>query len=247
MDYKIAIPTYLRYEKLKNKTLNLLKKNNIDLSKIFIFVANEDEYNKYKSVIGDEYNIIIGELGITNQRNFISNFFNEGEMIVSLDDDISEIIELVDNEFKNKNNLNQFFKDSFKNIKDHNCYIWGVYSIYNKGFMLKNKNISYDLKFIIGSLYGFIVRKDNDLKLNISAEGKEDIEQSILYFIKDKIVMRYNRITFKTKRIDEGGLGKDRFLINEKASKYLLDTYPDMVRPYKRKNGMCEITMKKIK
>jgi hypothetical protein len=35
MDYKIAIPSYLRHKELKNKTLNTLKNNNISPDKIF--------------------------------------------------------------------------------------------------------------------------------------------------------------------------------------------------------------------
>jgi hypothetical protein len=109
--------------------------------------------------------------------------------------------------------------------------------------MLKNVEISFNLKFIIGVLYGFINRKDKDLILNTQAEGKEDIEQTILYYLKDKKIMRYNHITFKTQMLAKGGLGKDRFIINEKASQYIHNTYPNITKIKKRKNGMCEIKL----
>ena len=55
--YRIAIPTYQRYEGLK-KTLNTLKRNNIDKSIIDIFVNSKEEYEIYKPLY-ENYNIII--------------------------------------------------------------------------------------------------------------------------------------------------------------------------------------------
>lgn len=247
MDYKIAIPSYKRQVKLKTHTLKLLQDNNIDKSNIYIFVANDEEYNNYTSIIDNDYNIIIGELGITNQRNFIRNYFNEGDKIVSMDDDIKQLIELNDNKLITKNNLNDFFNQSFQLLKNNNCYIWGVYPIKNSYFMKKNVNeISFDFKFIIGVIHGFIVRKDTDLYLNPQAESKEDILQSILYYLKDKKVMRYNHITFKTQFLAEGGLGKDRFLLNKNASYYIKDKFPDIASIYQRNNGMYEIRLTKL-
>ena len=43
MDYKIAIPSYKRPETIKNKTLKLLSKYNIDKKKVTVFVANDKE------------------------------------------------------------------------------------------------------------------------------------------------------------------------------------------------------------
>ena len=40
-------------------------------------------------------NIIIGVLGLKNQRNFISEYYPEGKHIVEMDDDIREIMQLV--------------------------------------------------------------------------------------------------------------------------------------------------------
>ena len=82
MSFKIAIPTYKRYN---IKTLSLLKEFN--KTDIYIFVANQDEYEKYYNEYPN-YNIIIGELCICNQRNFITNYFNEDTIVICMDDDI---------------------------------------------------------------------------------------------------------------------------------------------------------------
>ena len=54
--FKIAIPSYQRYN---IKTLSLLKEFN--KSDIFLFVADQFEYEKYHNEYPN-YNIIIGEL-----------------------------------------------------------------------------------------------------------------------------------------------------------------------------------------
>jgi hypothetical protein len=137
-----------------------------------------------------------------------------------------------------------FFKDAYKNLIKEKLFIWGIYPVRNPFFM-KPKTTT-DLKFIIGVLRGFINRHSKDLEPSVDSEGKEDYEQSILYFKKDGGVFRYNNITVKTKFNAVGGLGKDRFDMNKKAADYLKKTYPDIITIFHRKNGMTEVKMKRM-
>lgn len=84
--YKIAIPSYSRSDIIKNKTLNTLERFNIPKSLIYIFVVQE-EYDLYNSL---DYNVIVGNKGLINQRKFIENYFNENELIICIDDDITD-------------------------------------------------------------------------------------------------------------------------------------------------------------
>lgn len=87
--FRIAIPTYDRCDNFK--TIKFLEDNNIPLDIIDIFVANENEREKYIFKIGTKYNFIVGELGIMNQRNFITDYYPENQIIVSMDDDIENL------------------------------------------------------------------------------------------------------------------------------------------------------------
>jgi len=111
-------------------------------------------------------------------------------------------------------------------------------------FFMKDK-VTTDLKFIIGTMYGFINRHDSSLQPNSSIKEKEDYETSILYYLKDGGVVRYNNVTIKTKFHAEGGLGKTegRFQANKEAAAYLEKTYPDLVSVFHRKNGMPEVRL----
>ncbi len=87
--YNIAIPSHNRSQIIKKKTLRFLQKHNIPKSDIYIFVT-EEEIPAYEESL-DGYNICVGGEGIANQRMAISNFFDEDEFIVSIDDDLDDI------------------------------------------------------------------------------------------------------------------------------------------------------------
>jgi hypothetical protein len=245
----IAIPTYNRSDVLERKTLTTLLKGGIEPKQIYIFVANQKEKKIYEDAIPrDKYNqMIVGKLGITNQRKFIKNYFKEGDQVVSIDDDVEGIFKLVGNKqhpvpILVETKAKPFFISAFKRLEKEGLYMWGIYPVRNPFFM--KQTVSTGLSFIIGALHGYIVRHDKSLEPNIKSEGKEDYHQSILYYLKDGGVVRFNNITIKTKFLAKGGLGEDRFERNRLSAEYLQSTYPTLVSIFHRKNGMTEIRLK---
>ena len=275
-DYVIAIPSYNREKEIVSKTLATLLNGGVSKNKIYIFVANKEQEKKYIDAVPKTHyhKIVVGKIGIANQRVFISNYFPVNKYIVSLDDDVEELQKLSGNSAFSrrlkKNNLlgskanstrkramaratgkqklvklkdlDGFFKEAYKVLKRERLYIWGVYPVRNAFFMY-NK-ITTDLKFIIGVTFGYINRKLKELIP--TAEGKEDIEQSILYYKKDGGVVRFNNVVPKTKFNAPGGLGTDRFDMNKKAAEYLKKTYPDIITIFHRKNGMTEVKLARM-
>jgi len=242
--YSVAIPTYNRSDIIYKKTLSTLLNGGVNYKNIFIFVANKIEYQKYEEVLPKEcYNkIIIGKIGIAKQRTFIRNYFKEGEYVVSIDDDVEEVLQLKNNKLAKIKDLHTFFMKAYEDLKREKRYLWGIYPVKNPFFM-KN-TLSDGLTFVIGVLHGYIVRHLNSLTPNTQSEGKEDYEQSILYYNKDGGVLRYNYITIKTKFLAKGGLGEDRFETNKKAAEYLFKKYPKFITIFYRKNGMTEVKLR---
>lgn len=246
-NYVVAIPTYNRVKELVHKSLPTLKNGKVSPSKIYIFVANKEQEKLYKEAVPPSmyHKIVVGKLGIANQRKFISKYFPEKQYIVSMDDDV-EALEMMTSPDKlvKIHDLDKFFKDAYKKLKEENLYIWGIYPVHNPFFM--KKNISTGLKFIIGVLYGYINRHNTKLEPSVQAETKEDYEQSILYYKLDGGVLRYNYIVPKTKFNAPGGLGTDRFERNKKAADYLKKTYPDIITIFHRKSGMPEVKLGRL-
>jgi hypothetical protein len=241
MDYVITIPTYKRYNEITKKTLSTLSRYFIPSNKIYIFVASDEEKREYEKYVSlDDYNeMIVGFLGITNQRNFITNYFPENTYIISIDDDVECIMKL-GNEIEN---FEELIKSNYKLMKKNNCDTWGIYPVNNLFFIKNQKEYTYDFKFIIGCLFGFINTKK--YILNNECDSKEDYERSVLSFINCGTIMRCNNISIKTKFYANGGLGKNREIKNINAVKYLIDTYPLYFSRKFRKDGREEIRCKK--
>lgn len=248
MDYTIAIPSYRRSSILQKKTLNTLKTLGIKKELINIFVI-EEEYDDYKKQCNPDCygNIIIGVKGLVQQRDFISKYYLENTKIISMDDDI-ESLDLTMTEYKS---ADEFFNDAFQICYENNAYIWSLYPVFNPFFRKTKQPITTHLNFIIGAFYGYINRL-NTPELNLTiASNKEDVERTIKYWLKDKSVVRFNQIGFKTKYYgsDGGGLGKfkDRLEVMKNDAIAINAEYPSITKIKIRKNGMYEIVFKNVK
>ena len=246
-NYVIAIPSYNRVDEIIQKTLQTLYDYKINKNKIYIFVANKEQYKMYHENVPKElYNkIVIGKLGITHQRIFISKYFLEKQYIISLDDDIEEVLQLKSSvKVVKVKDLHSFFLEAYELMKEEGLNIWGIYPVNNPFFM--KPNVTDGLKFIIGVMYGYINRHNKKLYPSQSIEMKEDYEMSILFYKMDGGVIRFNNITVKTKFNATGGLGADRFDKSKRSAEYLKKTYPDIISIFHRKNGMAEVRMARM-
>jgi hypothetical protein len=252
-DYIVCIPSYKRAVVCKERTLNTLHKNNIDPKKIYVYVANKEDYELYKNTLDPKtYNkLVIGKKGLVPQRQFISNQWPANKHIVFLDDDVESIDLSLSSEFK-KHNLDYFIKYAFSECVKNKSYIWGVYAVFNPFFRKARKDMTTDLNYIVGAFYGIINRPNlKAIQLTITKENgqKEDVERTLKYFLHDGIVLRFNKIGFVTKYYGkEGGLGRfeDRIKPMLEASKKLKAKYGDYGEIKMRGNGMAEFVLKKV-
>jgi hypothetical protein len=228
----------------------MLKENGIDKSKIFVYVANQEEYDEYIKVLDKGlYNkLIIGEKGIVPQRRFISRQWAEGKNIVSFDDDVKK----VDLKMSKYKTLDAFFKDAFIECRKQKVFIWGVYPVYNPFFRKDQMPITTCLNYIVAAFYGYINRpnlKAIRTTLTEKTGQKEDVEMSLRYFIHDGIVLRFNKVGFITKYYgSSGGLGtfEERLKPMLEASKVLKKHFPEYGEIMTKKTGMTEFRLKKI-
>ena len=125
-----------------------------------------------------------------------------------MDDDIEELFYRInDTEQAILNDLSKFIQKTENYMEKTGAHLWGVYPVNNPYFKPKLE-ISTDLQFIIGVFHGYINRHDINLYPSVRCIVKEDYEQSILFYKKDKSIIRFNNIRFKTKFNADGGLIK---------------------------------------
>lgn len=272
-DYIVAIPTYKRYAQVFEKSITTLINGNVLPSKIHLFVANKEEYRKYKEVLplGSYHKIIIGKKGIMNQRNFMNQYFPEGTCVLYLDDDVEKVLHLNEEGLLRKaeaqtprgyggirspslielKNIDNFIIKAFNECKKRGIYLWGIYPVNNIMFMKPRPKMSFGLRFILGTFYGQIIRHSKDLVLTV--QEKEDFQNSILHYIKDHSVIRFDKVSIKTKfyNPDGGIMGshtlEQRREAHKKAATKLKQLYPQYGEVWMRKNGVYEFRLKPLK
>ena len=238
---KIAIPSHKRSEQFKQKTYNLLKKHNFDSKDIYIFVSPES-YEEYSKIFID-CNVILSKNNILDTRNHIIDFFNEGEQIVELDDDVEDIVHTI-KEIKSTSveDLQEIFKDSFEKCKGG---LWGMNATLtsNNFFASGKDSIGLQQLSIVNSCLGYYNRKD----IKLTVPEKEDFERVILFYKKDIPILKRGQYGIKTKYWKNAGGIQDRYNfekrkeVQELSANMIMEQYPGHAFKSQRKNGIIDI------
>ena len=152
---------------------------------------------------------------------------------------ISHLIVEKNNKYYGVIHIQNIIKEG-KDLMDKNNYnLWGMYPVPNYYFM-KNE-ISTNLKFCIGRVFGFNNTKD----VICNDDCRDDYERSILYYDRDGGIIRFNHYVCDADTyIGKGGLAESRTIEKMKKScDYLLQKYPQYVRPKTCKSQYPEIRL----
>lgn len=252
-----VIPSYKRYETVKEKTLSFLKSQGIPASRIHVWVNDKEkgEYNKYRKALSGEWfediQIKKGVPTISAQRNFIEKYYPEGTPIFSMDDDIVSC-----NTVAYKNNrpdftpvtdfLNEVVNRGFSECQKTGATMFGIYAAANPMFMdsaLAKGDVQGRICYIIGSSYGFYA--DPSPELDRTVEHAEDFMASCRRYVRDGIVIRLAGYTMVSDyRGEAGGLqasgARSDISKQDAGVNGVYEEYPDITtRVYKK--GLPEI------
>lgn len=247
MNYEIAIPSYKRHETIKKKTLKVLSDHHIDPERITIFVADEDEFAKYKKSLENTpyQNIVVGVPTIGAQRNFIERYYSENTKLMMFDDDIEEVQRKISEQKLGPiDNLEEeIIQRGFDECKKAGAKTFGIYAAANAYFM--KDRVQTKLCYIIASMFGVIVEHSKDLE-RVTNHG-EDYEYSIRQYIKNGAVCRLDNYTVKSNYYKEdGGLQtiRTKEYVHDSIKK-IADMFPDYCTMYIREStGNAELRLK---
>jgi len=216
---RLAIPTYRRSDIVAKKTLAFLERTGYPAGLIYLFVADEQEKEIYLNTVPFYLygHIVVGVPGLVNQRNFITDFFDDEEIIVCMDDDI-ESIDCINNHFLG------LVEYAVKLIDIRTGGLFGIRP--NNDGRLYTFTTTSHLAFIIGS---FNIRR-NHHTIRLTQTQKHDYEMSILYFLHYGKIFRYNGAGVKTKYMkNAGGLTEERRVQNmQECVDALCERFPGM-------------------
>ena len=246
-DYVFVVPSYRRAKAFANKTLMTLKRNGIQSKNIFCFLSDPTEESDYRNEcdkVGFFPGIIPSVKTLSANRNFIVNYFPEGQKLVWCDDDLDRI------QFRKDEktlveclNFGEHIEAAFGVCEKEQAFLWGVFAAANPFFM--SDKIASGLYYIIGSCYGTINRHED--VAYVSLEDKEDFERTLKYYVNDGKIVRLNYLTVKSAYYTEkGGMQEDRTAERiDTSAKFLAEKYPDLCSWYVRKTtGHTELRLR---
>lgn len=246
-DWIIAIPSYRRAETLRDKTLQTLKSYKIPRARIHVFVANKEEAATYKATLDPTTygHLHIAEPGMGAVRNYITRFFPVGKQIFNMDDDIRGFIEYAAGARRNERplrDLSAAITRGFAETRRTGYRLFGFYPVAN-GYFMKEGHTT-DLKYVIGAVWGIV----NPGKiLTVTIDDKEDYLRSVIMYLLDGGIIRYNDVAPQTAYYKEpGGMQETRTMRRiEVSAKAMVTAFPDLVTiNLTKKSGMPEVRLR---
>ena len=140
-DYQIAVPSYKRQNTLITQTLATLKRYGTDMSRVTVFVADHQEeliYRTAMEAVGwDDVKIVVGVLKLGRQRQFIDQYYPKGTRLVSIDDDLADLVVRINEKKMEPLNMSfdELVKIGFDLCEKYGAKLWSVYPVANAMFM----------------------------------------------------------------------------------------------------------------
>jgi len=228
MDFVIVIPTYDRSDNFK--TIKFLTAQNVPDELITIFLANEEEKTKYRAAArpDNRYNWVVGVLGIRNQRNFITDYFPEGQIIVSIDDDIIDIVH------KDNKPFMEWLPECIAYLRESNLGLMSVSPSSNPYFFqVRNKTVSFKKGCYLAVGVFHIFKNHREHKITIDL--LDDYDRSMMFMTQYGVNARYMDVFLKTVYWGKGGLSSQRTLqYYENQVESILAKYPGILKTRER-------------
>ena len=247
-EWIIAIPSYKRATTLRDKTLHVLQSYKIPRAKIHVFVANKAEYDTYKTALDPATygHLHIAEPGMAAVRNYITRFFPIGKHIFSMDDDIRGLVEWSATGRRNEQPLRCLataITMGFREATKTGFRLFGFYPIPN-GYFMKPGPLTTDLRYIAGGIWGLV---NPGPILTLGLDDKEDYLRTLMMYVLDGGVIKYNNIAPLTVGYaGDGGMQEERTMNRIAASaQALVDAFPDLVKlNLTKKSGKPEVRLR---
>jgi len=248
-NWLIAIPSYRRATTLRDKTLALLRHYKIPAARIHVFVATKEEADTYRATLepGSYGHLHIAEPGMAAVRNFITRFFPVGQQIFNMDDDIRGFIEWSPTAARHERplrDLSAAITAGFAAARRTGYRLFGFYPVAN-GFFMRDGPPTTDLKYVIGAVWGII--NPGAAALTVTIDDKEDYLRTVIMYLLDGGVLRFNNIAPQSAYYKEpGGMQEERTMNRIRGSaEAMVAAFPDLVKiNLTKKSGMPEVRLR---
>jgi len=242
----VCVPTYKRPEIFVKKTLKTLRQGGVPLDRVYVYVADEEEaiaYRAWTAIKLPDTQIVVGRLGLAAQRQFIQEAWPTGQLIVFVDDDISQVKRLTGTSLTAVLDLPTEFDRAFREMDTVGAGIWGVYPAASALYM--SDTVGTSLGYLIGALYGIRNTRGPTLRFG---DNQEDKERTLRYWQRDGVLCRLNYLTILTRYYGPGGMDTPtRKAETEAATQRLVEEFPGLVtQTYKARHGIYDLKFRRM-
>jgi hypothetical protein len=232
----VAVPSHARATTCNTATLKILADRGVPRERVRVFVA-PSERDVYRRGLDPALyaEVFVGGDGVAAQRNAIAQFYPEGALVVMMDDDVRDVRQRVSARgHEPVVDLGPVFERGFRHVVQAGVGLWGVYPTLNPFYM--SNRVRVGLYFCIGQLTGCINTRQAWAQLHL--EQKDDYERTLRWFERYGGVVRLDNLACESPLYGPGGLQAgdrpDRAAVNAREVTWLLQTWPELVRPSPR-------------
>jgi hypothetical protein len=239
MNFEIAIPSYQRPKKCKETTLAYLHSQQIDPTRITLFLKNEEELKAYAEEISGIKMVVCLNRNLNEKKTFINQYYPEGQNVLNMDDDIKEVV-FLDPTRRFVSVINRLFDL----LQEEKCSLFGVYPVHTSNNYYLKERVAVGLNFCIGQLSGFINQKIVFPPLFC---GKEDKWLSLYLYEKEGKTLRYEGACCKSNNNAPGGLTEFRATGEiEEEAKALVALFPSLTKFKVKANGDPDVVFNRL-
>lgn len=238
MEYRFGIPSYKRHDRAH--TIPTLRSLGYSKEAIVVAVQTKDDYEKYMDAYGADATIIYKPAkNCAQNRNTLIDYFPDGERFIMLDDDVKSFCRMEEfgekkefYRYTNKEQLNALFDKMFAFCEKRHSPMWAWYPVPNAFFM----SGTIDLRNIyVATIIG--IENNHSVKFDETFDLKEDFEISLRLMRLGYNAVRFNGYTVEANHMSKGGCEDARKEgSNSKRCKELLERYPTLIKPSRRKD-----------
>ena len=253
---KIAIKTKDRVERFREKTYSkIIKHYDFDETLVHLFVSNDTDVENYSKAY-PRCKVIKGPDGICQIDNFIVDYFDEGEVYLYMNDDVSGIYEATSKkELKLVEDLKSLLNKLVKECKDNHYSYAGFAPVCNAYFMYGQKPINKGFSLVMDPLSICINNKDVKLTPipvpmpdgSIFNGESSDAEKCILHYKSRGGIIRFNHYAPKVEYFGKVGGYQGRNAYTQKyTAEFMLNKYPEYISGINfKKNGTTSLRLRR--
>lgn len=253
-EYQIAIPSYKRAEICRDATIATLIRYGADLSRVTVWVADDQQADEYRSVLPAEVKIGVAILGKVNAQRYYHSQYAPGTRLLNLDDDLYDLHQKVGEKLEPLTcSIDDLVSIGFGVAEKVGAKLWGINAVAN-GFFLSD-SITVGLRYICGNIYGNYAGDEAILGERITdGSSGDDYETSLRSFILNGSVVRLDYVCPITKYFAPGGIDaelkdagiSDRQVDHKAALEKIAAAYPDLAKTYTKAGGVTNLRLKTV-